>query len=238
MNRYEARLAKVKSFIESRGIPVQNVELLNVALTHTSYANEHQEENIHDNERLEFLGDAVLDLVIGEYLFLKYPDWSEGNLTRAKASVVCESALATCADYFHIGEYLLLGKGEDQTGGRKRASILADAFEALIGAIYLDNSYDDAARFVLTHLQKHLDLIDTGFYTHDYKTELQEYLQRFGDTDIFYRLVRDEGPDHDKTFYMEVEINGEPIGQGVGKSKKDAAQQAAQEALERLQRKD
>lgn len=238
MNRREARLAKVKSFVEGCGIPVQNIELLNVALTHTSYANEHKEEHIHDNERLEFLGDTVLDLIIGEYLFLKYPEWSEGDLTRAKASVVCETALAGCARKFRVGDYLLLGRGEEQTGGRQRASILADAFEALIGAIYLDNSYEEAMRFVLTHLQENLQLVDSGNYTHDYKTELQEYVQKDGETDIYYRLVRDEGPDHDKTFYMEIELNGESIGQGVGKSKKDAAQHAAREALQFLRGKE
>lgn len=231
----EKRLEKVRTFAAEQGIPVHNVELLNRALTHTSYANEHREEHVHDNERLEFLGDAVLDLVIGEYLFLKYPEWTEGELTRAKASVVCESALAPRSEFFRVGEYLLLGRGEEQTGGRTRASILADAFEAIIGAVYIDTSYEQAAAFILTHLQTYLDRIDAGNYTHDYKTDLQELVQAEGETEIRYQLEHDEGPDHDKTFYMGVYINGERYGTGTGKSKKEAAQQAAREALTALQ---
>lgn len=231
MKGMEKRLAKVRTFAAEQGIPVHNVQLLNRALTHTSYANEHRDEHVHDNERLEFLGDAVLDLVIGEYLFLKYPEWTEGELTRAKASVVCESALAPRSEYFHVGEYLLLGRGEEQTGGRTRASILADAFEAIIGAIYIDTSYDEAAAFILTHLQVYLDKIASGNYTHDYKTDLQELVQQQGEAEIRYQLERDEGPDHDKTFYMGVYINGRRCGTGMGKSKKEAAQQAAREAL-------
>ncbi len=231
----EKRLEKVRTFAAEQGIPVHNVELLNRALTHTSYANEHREEHVHDNERLEFLGDAVLDLVIGEYLFLKYPEWTEGELTRAKASVVCESALAPRSEFFRVGEYLLLGRGEEQTGGRTRASILADAFEAIIGAVYIDTSYEQAAAFILTHLQMYLDRIDAGNYTHDYKTDLQELVQAKGETEIRYQLEHDEGPDHDKTFYMGVYINGEQYGTGTGKSKKEAAQQAAREALTALQ---
>ena len=236
MNTLQARYAKVQRLAEEQSIPVRNIELLNIALTHTSYANEHKSEHIHDNERLEFLGDAVLDLVIGEYLFLRYPDWAEGDLTRARASVVCERSLAECANRFNLGEYLRLGKGEDQSGGRSRASLLADAFEAMIGAIYLDNSYDEAAQFILAHLQADLEKIHSGQYSRDYKTELQEWLQRDGDADIFYQLEREEGPDHDKVFYMSVLLDGQLVGKGSGKSKKDAAQQAAKEALQHLKR--
>lgn len=234
MSKQEKRLAKVRAFAAEQGIPVHNVHLLNRALTHTSYANEHREEHVHDNERLEFLGDAVLDLVIGEYLFLKYPEWTEGELTRAKASVVCESALAPRSEYFHVGEYLLLGRGEEQTGGRTRASILADAFEAIVGAIYIDNSYEQAAAFILTHLNVYLEQIESGDYAHDYKTDLQEWVQRQGEAEIRYQLEHDEGPDHDKTFYMGVYINGTRYGTGTGKSKKEAAQQAAREAMAAL----
>ena len=130
--RRKERLEEVRKFAEDNNIPVQNIQLLNTALTHTSYANEHKGEVIHDNERLEFLGDAVLDLVVGEYLFLRFPTWPEGNLTRAKASAVCKPACAECAAKFHIGDYMRLGRGEEMSGGRTRVSILGDAFEAVM----------------------------------------------------------------------------------------------------------
>lgn len=233
-NRRKLRLAELRRFADDNNIPVQNIQLLNTALTHTSYANEHRNEVIHDNERLEFLGDAVLDLVVGEYLFLRFPNWPEGELTRAKASAVCKPACAECAAKFHIGDYMRLGKGEEMSGGRTRISILGDAFEAVIGAIYLDNDYEVAARFILGHMKKFLDRIDRGDYDRDYKSDLQELVQRHGDVDIRYEVVRDEGPDHDKTIWMELSINGKHMGRGVGKSKKEAAQLAAKEAIERL----
>lgn len=230
-NRRKARLAQVRRFAEENNIPVQNAQLLSTALTHTSYANEHKNEVIHDNERLEFLGDAVLDLVVGEYLFLRFPTWPEGELTRAKASAVCKTACAECAARFHMGDYMRLGKGEEMTGGRTRISILGDAFEAVIGAIYLDNNYEVVSRFILSHLKKFLDLIDKGDYDHDYKSDLQELVQRHGDACIHYEVTRDEGPDHDKTIWIQVLINGKAMGQGMGKNKKDAAQHAAREAI-------
>ena len=232
--RKKERLEEVRKFAEENGIPMQNFRLLNVALTHTSYANEHKNEVIHDNERLEFLGDAVLDLVVGEYLFLRFPDWPEGELTRAKASVVCKPACAECAAKFHVGDYMLLGKGEEMSGGRSRVSILGNAFEAVIGAIYLDNNYEVASRFILGHMKKFLDLVDRGEYDHDYKTDLQEIVQKHGDVDIHYEVVRDEGPDHDKTIWMQITVNGKPMGTGMGKNKKEAAQKAAKEAISRI----
>ena len=235
--RQAVRLSEIRKFAKENDIPVQNAELLNIALTHTSYANEHKNETIHDNERLEFLGDAVLDLVVGEYLFLRFPQWPEGELTRAKASAVCKPACAECAAKFHIGDYMRLGKGEEASGGRTRISILGDAFEAVIGAIYLDNNYDVAARFILSHLKKFLDLIDRGDYDHDYKSDLQEIVQKHGDADIRYTLIRDEGPDHDKTIWMELTVNGKKLGCGMGKSKKEATQRAAKEAIEKLKAK-
>lgn len=233
-SRRQARLARLRQFAEDNNIPVQNIQLLNTALTHTSYANEHKNEVIHDNERLEFLGDAVLDLVVGEYLFLRFPTWPEGELTRAKASAVCKPACAECAAKFRIGDYMRLGRGEEMSGGRTRISILGDAFEAVIGAIYLDNDYDTASRFILGHMKKFLDAIDRGDYDRDYKSDLQEIVQRHGDADIHYEVVKDEGPDHDKTIWMALSINGRLMGRGVGKSKKEAAQRAAKEAIDRL----
>lgn len=232
--RRQLRLEELKQFAEDNDIPVKNIQLLNTALTHTSYANEHKNEVIHDNERLEFLGDAVLDLVVGEYLFLRFPNWPEGDLTRAKASVVCKPACAECAAKFRIGEAMRLGKGEEMTGGRTRISILGDAFEAVIGAIYLDNDYQVASRFILGHMQKFLQLVDEGDYDRDYKTDLQEIVQRHGEIEIHYRVIRDEGPDHDKTIWMETTVNGKPLGTGIGKSKKEAAQKAAKEAIRRI----
>lgn len=232
--RRKNRLAQLRQFAEENNIPVQNIQLLDTALTHTSYANEHRNEVIHDNERLEFLGDAVLDLVVGEYLFLRFPNWPEGDLTRAKASAVCKPACAECAAKFRIGEYMRLGRGEEMSGGRTRISILGDAFEAVIGAIYLDNNYEVAARFILGHMKKFLDLIDRGDYDHDYKSDLQELVQKNGDVDIHYEVIKDEGPDHDKTIWMEIAVNGKPMGRGVGKSKKEAAQMAAKEAISHI----
>ena len=243
--RRKERLEEVRKFAEDNNIPVQNIQLLNTALTHTSYANEHKGEVIHDNERLEFLGDAVLDLVVGEYLFLRFPTWPEGNLTRAKASAVCKPACAECAAKFHIGDYMRLGRGEEMSGGRTRVSILGDAFEAVIGAIYLDNNYEVAARFILGHLKKYLDLIDEGNYDHDYKTDLQELVQNYlillhPEEELskicLDEVVRDEGPDHDKTIWMKITINGKDFGTGMGKNKKEAAQKAAREAISRLQK--
>lgn len=239
MNRSEIRnkerLEEVRRFAEKNSIPVQNLQLLNIALTHTSYANEHKNEVIHDNERLEFLGDAVLDLVVGEYLFLRFPSWPEGELTRAKASAVCKPACAECSSLMDVGSYLRLGKGEEMSGGRTRVSILGDAFEAVIGAVYLDNNYEITARFILGHLKKYLDLIDEGNYDHDYKTDLQELVQRHGEVNIHYDVIHDEGPDHDKTIWMQVTINGKCFGTGIGKNKKEAAQRAAKEAIQKLQ---
>ena len=157
--RKQERLDEVRRFAKESDIPVHNMELLNVALTHTSYANEHRNLKVHDNERLEFLGDAVLDLAVGDYLFRRFPEWPEGDLTRAKASVVCKPACAECAANFHVGDYMLLGRGEEMSGGRTRVSILGNAFESVIGAVYLDNGYEVAAKFILGHMQKFLDQI-------------------------------------------------------------------------------
>lgn len=231
----EKRKEELKEFIEKSKIPIKNYELLNVALTHTSYANEHKKHNIHDNERLEFLGDAVLDLIVGEYLFIKYPTWSEGELTKAKASAVCKPACAETSTRLNVGKYLLLGRGEEKSGGRTRVSILGDAFESLIGAIYLDNDYKVTFDFVIDHLEKFLDLIMQGDYDKDYKTDLQEILQQNGDVEICYNVIHDEGPDHDKTIWMSVTADGKYLGSGIGKSKKQAAQRAAKEAIEKLQ---
>lgn len=235
----KTREEQLRGLIDKLEVPIKNMQLLNCALTHTSYANESRNNNIHHNERLEFLGDAVLDLIVGSYLFLNYPQMTEGELTRAKAAVVCEPSLAKCSRDLGYGNYLRLGKGELNSGGRKRPSILADTFEAVIGAIYLDTDYEETEKFVLSHLKKPLEKVGLGHYDDDdFKTLLQEYVQRDGEQHIEYRLVYSAGPDHDKTFGMEVLVNDVVYGSGIGKSKKDAEQHAADVAYHFLVERD
>lgn len=230
----QARAENLRGLVETLSLPIQNIDLLDRALTHTSYANENKSGHIQHNQRLEFLGDAVLDLIVGEYLFRQYPQMTEGELTRTKAGVVCEDSLASCSAVLHFADYLLLGRGEAGTGGRTRPSILADTFEAVIGAIYVDSSYEETARFVLSHLNGYLEKVEAGSLTKDYKTLLQEYVQRDGEHQIQYLLIAEEGPDHSKTFCMEVQIDGVPHSSGRGRSKKIAEQHAAQVTLEEL----
>jgi ribonuclease-3 len=208
------------------GYSVNCVELFNTALTHSSYANESKGKFQH-NERLEFLGDSILSLIVSEYLFQKFPEVSEGNLTKLRSSVVSERSLVNMALSIDLGKYILLGKGEEGTGGRKRASILADAFESLIAAIYLDGGIEKAKVFVLKYIKEHIEKGLNGKGFRDYKTELQELLQQESDMDIEYRIIEEYGPDHDKAFIAEVYYGGEAIGSGFGKSKKEAEQQAA-----------
>jgi ribonuclease-3 len=211
-----------------------NMNLLHQALTHTSYANECKNLIILNNERLEFLGDAVLDVVVSEYLFRQFPNLPEGELTKARAVIVCEPTLARCSAKIGIGEYLLLGKGEASSGGRERTSILADSFEAIIGAIYLDSGFESSARFVLRQLQANLLLVERGEYAKDYKTLLQEVVQKNTDSKIIYEIIDESGPDHHKIFKVAVFVNGQQLGSGLGKSKKEAEQLAANQALIQL----
>lgn len=211
----------------------QNIDLLNNALTHSSYINEEKSERIVSNERLEFLGDAILDAVISDYLYKRLENVEEGELTKLRAIIVCERSLASCGKTLSIGEHLNLGKGELSSGGRNRCSIIADAMEAVIGAIYLDRGWFTVQDFVI---QIFSDLIEdalSGKLHMDYKTVIQERLQSHGDTDISYVIEKEEGPDHDKTFYSNLLFNGQIIGSGLGRSKKEAEQQAAKQALER-----
>ena len=202
--------------------------LLNTALTHSSYKNE-QKNITHDNERLEFLGDAVLSVIVADYIF-KHKKVAEGELTKIRASLVCETALAQFAEQIDLGSYLLLGKGEEHNGGRERPSIVSDAFEALIAAIYLDGGMKEASKFVLPFIT---DLVEnaTGADLHDYKTQLQEIIQQNPEEKVIYRLISETGPDHDKEFVVHVLLNSNVIGKGAGKSKKGAEQAAAREAL-------
>lgn len=211
-----------------------NNEFLRKALTHSSYVNEDKLlGHGFNNERLEFLGDAIFDAIISEYLFNKLNTVKEGELTKMRAAIVCERSLADCGSKISIGQYLMLGKGEENTGGRNRGSILADAMEAVIGAIYLDGGWNEAKNFVLRIFASTIEDALSGKLHMDYKTDIQEMLQSRGEADISYVIDREEGPDHDKTFYINLYYNGHVIGSGSGRSKKEAEQNAAKQALER-----
>lgn len=205
----------------------RDTALLERALSHSSYVNERQ--NAHQsNERLEFLGDSVLGFITAEYYYSQFKAYPEGDLTKLRAAMVCEKSLCMFARELDLGSYLLLGKGEICTGGRDRSSILADAFEALIAAIYLDGGMEEAKRFVLRYVRK---AAGTSGAFHDYKTKLQEIIQKNPEESVEYVHVGESGPDHDKRFTVEVHLNSNVIGRGVGKSKKIAEQEAAREAL-------
>ena len=208
--------------------------LLSQALTHSSYANEKRLNKEKNNERLEFLGDAVLELVISEYVFQEYKELPEGDLTKLRASIVCEPTLSACARDLNLGEYLLLGKGEDGSGGRERNSILSDALEAMIGAIYLDGGFTNAKEFIYTFILSQVKNKELFF---DSKTILQEIVQINNNQKIRYKLISEEGPDHNKTFTIAVFIGNDEIGCGVGRTKKAAEQEAAYQAIQKLQKK-
>ncbi|MCI5897961.1 MAG: ribonuclease III [Firmicutes bacterium] len=218
---------------EQIGYTFQNPELLRNALTHSSYTNEKGHSGFKDNERLEFLGDAVFDAVISEYLYEKLEDVEEGKLTKLRALIVCERSLADRAERFRIGDYLYLGKGEEHTGGRKRVSIIADATEALIGAVFLDGGWDSAKDMVLRNFMPVIEDALAGKLSRDYKTELQEMYQQRGSMEIRYATVREEGPDHCKIFTIGLWMNGEKVSEGSGRTKKEAEQNAAKAALKR-----
>lgn len=216
------------------GYEFQNQELLEQALTHSSYLIENGKKKKGHNERLEFLGDAFLDAIIGEALFRELEDAEEGQLTKTRAAVVCEQSLARAGRQLDIGSQIRCSRGEARAGGRDRDSIIADAMEAVIGAIYLDGGYEEAKKFVLHVFDKTMKDAEHGtFINRDYKSEIQEILQARGILDIKYVLDREEGPDHNKTFYVQLWINGKPEGNGSGKSKKEAEQKAAKQAMER-----
>lgn len=210
------------------GYCFKNTDLLKQALTHSSFANEQKINKLKDYERLEFLGDAVLELVSSEFLFKENPQMPEGQLTKLRASMVCEPALAYCAKDIDLGSYLLLGKGEEATGGRHRSSITSDVMEAVIGAVFLDGGIEEAKkyiyRFILSDLENKILFLDS-------KTILQEEIQKKNDAQLRYELISESGPDHDKEFHVEAYLNDVLIGTGVGRTKKAAEQQAAYEAL-------
>ncbi len=207
-----------------------NIKLLNNALNHSSYANEVR-GGITSNERLEFLGDSVLSVIVASYLFENFKTIPEGELTKLRASLVCEKSLCGFSRQLGLGEFLLLGKGEEKGGGRERDSILADAFEAVLAAIYLDGGMENARKFVLRFVLPELKHRDDDAFK-DYKTALQEIIQRNPEESVSYHLTNECGPDHDKIFTVEVHLNSNVIGSGRGKSKKQAEQMAAKQALQ------
>ncbi len=216
------------------GYSFKNEALLRNALTHSSYIKEGRESYHKNNERLEFLGDAFFDAIISEELYKRLEHSEEGRLTKLRAQIVCERSLADVARGFGIGKYMLMGKGEEHTGGRDRVSILADAMEAIIGAVFMDGGYEAARTLVLSAFRKTIENAIAGKGVADYKTALQEKMQAVGreHTNIHYVLDREEGPDHNKTFFVNLVCNGRIIGRGKGSTKKEAEQNAAKQALE------
>lgn len=215
------------------GYQFKQEALLRQALTHSSYAHEKNLKELMDNERLEFLGDAVLEVVSSEFLFKNHPEMNEGQMTKLRASLVCEQSLATCARGLELGRYLLLGNGEDLTGGRERDSILSDAWEALIGAMYLDGGFTSAKEFILKYV---LTDIEHKKLFYDSKTMLQELIQNKYKKSLHYVLLSEEGPDHNKVFTVQAYMDDTPLLTGKGRTKKAAEQNAAYQSLLRFER--
>ena len=215
------------------GYRFKNRALLENALQHSSYANEHRGTGMRSNERLEFLGDAVLGVVTADYLYKKHPDLPEGDLTRIRAALVCEESLHEVAQSLDLGRYLMLGRGEEQGGGRERPSILADATESVFAAVYLDGGIGSARKFITSFILTNNEREQEGGIR-DYKTALQELVQRESGQVLSYRLTGESGPDHAKVFRVEVDLNGTPAGKGEGRSKKEAEQSAAKAAIAHL----
>lgn len=207
-----------------------DLRVLKAAFTHSSYKNEHRARALEDNERLEFLGDAVLELCVSQYLFRQFPDCPEGELTRMRAGIVCEASLVSFARQLHFPAYLRLGRGEELSGGRERASLLADAFEAFIGALYIDSGIAAVEVFLQKYFYPGLEDLE-NFVQKDYKTLLQERVQSLNVGEVLYQTVDEHGPAHDRRFSVRVTVGGETRGAGLGRSKKEAEQRAAAEAL-------
>ena len=226
----DERLAQLMHLSAEMGVSFNDFALLDEALTHPSYTNE-AKDTIPHNERLEFLGDAVLELASSTYLYARFPDCSEGELTKMRASLVQSDTLARLARSLDLGSCLRLGRGEFHTGGADRQNNLENAFEAVIGAVYLDAGWETAKEYVARQLSREADHIKKAQVVHDYKTTLQEHIQQRRNKGIVYELIAESGPDHDKRFTMRVLVDNQPIGEGAGRSKKEAEQQAAAAAL-------
>jgi len=222
----------IKDLAEAIGYRFRKITLLQNALTHCSYANERWHNSLLSNERLEFLGDSVLGMLVADYLYRNFPNRPEGELTRMRADMVCEQTLAAAANRIGLGSHLLLGHGEEQGGGRNRNSILADAMESVIAACFLDGGMDAALKVVQQFILVEVPV--TKLHNADYKTKLQELVQQKKNQTLSYRLAGQSGPDHDKQFEVEVSLNGRVVGSGSGSSKKRAEQMAAKSAIETL----
>ncbi len=224
-------MSRLEEFEKIIGYEFQNTGLLRQALTHSSFANEHKMKKTFNNERLEFLGDAVLEIICSEFLYIGHPDWAEGVLTKQRASIVCEQTLAFCARAVSLGRFLYLGKGEDLSGGRERNSVLSDAFEAVIGALYLDGGFAGAKafveRFVLANIEHTKLFVDS-------KTILQEMIQGKSLGELSYLLLKEEGPDHNKMYTVAACVNGQQYGTGRAHTKKAAEQEAAYQTILQL----
>ncbi|WP_027701631.1 ribonuclease III [Metaclostridioides mangenotii] len=225
-------IENIQCFEKVIGYDFKNKDYILEALTHSSYSNENKRFNF--NERFEFLGDSVLGVVVSDYLFRSEQNLPEGELTKLRANIVCEESLNEVATNINLGDYMLLGKGEEATGGRQRISILADATEAVIAAIYLDGGFECARDFILKFMGDIIQDTRKGNIFRDYKTHLQELLQSRGENNIWYNLIEEKGPDHNKRFVMEVGINEDVLGVGEGKSKKEAEQLAARAGLKKI----
>lgn len=229
----KSRVKELQVFENSIGYEYKNLELLHIAFTHSSYTNENASSKVH-NERLEFLGDSVVNLVITDLLFKNFQGLPEGDLTRIRASLICEDSFARVSEKLNIPRFILLGKGEEKNGGRNRKSLIADAFEAFCGSVYLDSSYKTAKDLILNHLAPTmLDYVGSNNPV-DFKTLLQEEIQKNSTEKIKYSLIKSEGPDHEKLFYFKVLLGDEVLGLGQGKSKKEAEHGAAQDALKNM----
>jgi ribonuclease-3 len=227
------REKELRLFEKQRGIRFRRLYLLNLAFTHRSYSNE-LGNNIDNNEKLEFFGDSVLGLVISEYLYLSLPDKNEGDLARIKSFVVSEEVLAKIAKKIRVDNFILIGKGEEYSGGRKKKAILADATEAILGAYYLDSGFNKVRTFIHDLFIPEIEKVILNQHKKDYKTLLQEYVQKLYKTHPIYNIVKKSGPDHDRMFWVEVVITNTPYGVGKGKNKKEAEQQAAKIAYEKI----
>ncbi len=218
-------------------VTFHNKSLLYQAFTHSSYVNEHRRKLFTDNERLEFLGDAVLELSVSKFLFEKYPQMSEGELTKLRASIVCEPSLVIFANELQFGQFVLLGKGEELTGGRERPALLADVFESFVGALYLDQGLDTVVSFLERVV---FPKVEIGAFSHvmDFKSQLQEMVQQSNNGTLHYEIVDEKGPAHNRTFVSRVLLNEQELGVGRGKSKKEAEQQAAQSAMQKLKQEE
>lgn len=224
----------IKDLENAIGYRFRNITLLQNALSHSSFANERWHDSLMSNERLEFLGDSILGMVVAEYLYKNYPDRPEGELTRMRADMVCETSLAKVANQLQLGQHMLLGHGEEQGGGRHRASILADAVESVIAACFLDGGMEPACSFIQRFIL--CNVPEQRMQNADYKTALQELIQQQKNQVLSYELTGQSGPDHDKHFEVQVLLNGNPIGNGEGTSKKRAEQDAARDALKKLKK--